>query len=128
MPNPLTPHTVAARCGVSVSTVQRWLRDGTLRGVKLGPRMWTVPEAALAEFTPPARGPKPRDGQPRLAERAAEMVVDDPALLNTVFFDCATDRYFIGAYVDLARRADTNNERARAALATAIRRARNLHK
>jgi len=117
MPNdPLTPHTVARRLGVSVSTVQRWLRDGTLRGQKLGPRMWTIPAKSLDGFTPPARGPRPAADRRRLGELAAEWTALNPDYLE---FGAHEDDV-----IELARQAGVNRERARQALAKAIRQAR----
>ena len=29
--------------GVHYNTVYRWLHDGTLRGVQVGPRLWRIP-------------------------------------------------------------------------------------
>lgn len=40
-------------------TVRQWLRSGKLRGVKLGPRSWRVPEAALRELTTVNTSPSP---------------------------------------------------------------------
>jgi excisionase family DNA binding protein len=41
---------VAGRLKLHVGTVRRMLRDGTLPGVKMGPRQWRVPAAALADY------------------------------------------------------------------------------
>lgn len=32
------------------STVRLWLREGRLHGVKLGPKLWRVPQSALDAF------------------------------------------------------------------------------
>ena len=50
-PNALvTPDEIAAECRVQVTTVTAWLRDGKLRGTKLGGGVWRVTRRALAEF------------------------------------------------------------------------------
>ncbi len=41
---PLTPHEVAKRMRVSVETVRRRLREGTLTGVRFG-RQWRIDPA-----------------------------------------------------------------------------------
>ncbi len=39
----LTPEEVAERLRLSVITVKKWLREGKLKGVKVG-KLWRVPE------------------------------------------------------------------------------------
>lgn len=59
----LTIQQVAARLSVTTRTVQRYLANGTLRGVRIGPRLVRVPESALQAIQvqiPMKRGPKPR--------------------------------------------------------------------
>lgn len=51
----LTPEETARRLKVQVSTVRRWLRDGTLHGHKLG-RLWRIPSGELLHLAG-ARGP-----------------------------------------------------------------------
>ncbi len=46
----LTPEVVAELLTVSPSTVRAWLRDGTLKGLKIGGKMWRVREKDLEEF------------------------------------------------------------------------------
>jgi excisionase family DNA binding protein len=43
----LTPEEVAERLAVTPNTVRGWLREGTLRGVKLGKRVWRINENDL---------------------------------------------------------------------------------
>ena len=43
----LTPEEVAERLAVTPNTVRGWLRDGTLRGVKLGKKVWRIREEDL---------------------------------------------------------------------------------
>lgn len=46
-----TPQEVADRLKVSEQTIKLWLREGTLRGVRLGgKRIWRIPESAIQEF------------------------------------------------------------------------------
>jgi len=125
MNNLLTPAAVADKFGVSVSTVQRWLRDGTLRGQKLGPRMWTIPAESLADFTPPARGSRPAPERRRLLDQAREMVAAHPGLLGfpAEMGGDPGDNFPHWAH-ELATQAGVNRDRARGALAKAIRLAR----
>ena len=37
----------AALLGVSPLTVYRWLRDGTLRGVRIGPKLLRIPRSEI---------------------------------------------------------------------------------
>ena len=45
----LTPSEVADYLGVKPQTVTKWLRQGRLKGIKLG-RLWRISERALWEF------------------------------------------------------------------------------
>lgn len=45
----LTPDQVAEQCQVKKRTVLVWLKDGKLKGVKLG-KFWRVKETDLQEF------------------------------------------------------------------------------
>ena len=46
-----TPEQVAERLQVSTWTVKRWLRDGELTGVRVGPRgVWRVSASDIAAF------------------------------------------------------------------------------
>lgn len=48
---PLTTQEVARALRVHPITVQRWLRDGTLRGTKLpGKAGWRIPETELGRM------------------------------------------------------------------------------
>lgn len=55
----LPTNEVAERLGVQMRTVQLWLRQGRLAGVKLGPRLWRVKESEVLriqeEGVPPAK-------------------------------------------------------------------------
>ncbi len=46
----LTPEEAADRLQVSLSTVKRWLRNGNLKGVKPGGKVWRVEENSLEQF------------------------------------------------------------------------------
>ena len=46
----LTVEEAAKRLKMHVGTVRRLLRDKRLPGVKVGPRQWRVPDAALQEY------------------------------------------------------------------------------
>jgi excisionase family DNA binding protein len=46
----LTPEEVASRLSVTPNTVRSWLREGSLRGVKLGKRVWRIKEADLHNY------------------------------------------------------------------------------
>lgn len=45
-PEYLTVEETARRLKVDEETVRRWLREGTLRGLKFG-RVWRIPESEL---------------------------------------------------------------------------------
>ena len=53
----LTVEEAANALKVRVETVRRWLRDGTLRGRKIG-RIWRVPESAVNQL---CATPQPKD-------------------------------------------------------------------
>jgi excisionase family DNA binding protein len=44
-----TPEEVAQKLKISRATVYIWLRQGRLKGVKVGD-LWRIPEEALEEF------------------------------------------------------------------------------
>jgi len=46
----LSPEEVAERLGVTPNTVRTWLRDGSLKGIKLGRKIWRVNETELQKF------------------------------------------------------------------------------
>lgn len=46
----LTVDEVAAMLRVRPVTVRVWLRHGKLRGSKIGPKLWRVPESAVSEL------------------------------------------------------------------------------
>jgi excisionase family DNA binding protein len=48
----LTVAEVATELGINPATVRVWLRSGRIDAVKVGPRQWRVPRAALAGLTP----------------------------------------------------------------------------
>ncbi len=45
----LSPEEVAERLSVSPNTVRAWLREGSLKGVKLGNKIWRISEEELQE-------------------------------------------------------------------------------
>lgn len=51
----LSTQEVSKALGVSDKTIRQWLRDGTLKGYKVGPRLWKVSETDLAEFVTKSR-------------------------------------------------------------------------
>jgi excisionase family DNA binding protein len=46
----LTPEEVAKRLSVTPNTVRGWLREGSLKGVKLGRRIWRIKENDLHQY------------------------------------------------------------------------------
>jgi len=52
-----TPTELKERYGLNLETIYRWLKSGRLRGIKLGPRIWRIPESAIRDFEA-ARGGK----------------------------------------------------------------------
>jgi len=116
----LTAAQAAERLGVDSSTVARWCRKGLLPASKPGGHDWLISPDALEGFTHPARGPKPGADRRRLSQQAAELVEVSPGLLN------GSQDFETGACI-LARATGNTKERARQALAKAIRRARNVN-
>lgn len=123
LPSPLTPAEVAARFGVHPATVTKWCRDGLLPGASKR-HDWSIPAEALANFQPPARGPRPAADRRRLLDQAREMVETHPELLDS-------SGTFYSEFDDIARElagdahiTRVNLERARRALAHAIMQAR----
>jgi excisionase family DNA binding protein len=46
----LTVEEAASRLKLHVVTVRKMLREGRLPGIKVGPRQWRVPTAALQQY------------------------------------------------------------------------------
>lgn len=46
----LSPEEIADRLAVTPNTVRGWLRKGTLKGIKIGKRIWRVREPELDDF------------------------------------------------------------------------------
>ncbi len=46
----LSPEEVAERLSVTPNTVRAWLREGTLKGVKLGNKIWRISEEELQAY------------------------------------------------------------------------------
>jgi excisionase family DNA binding protein len=45
-----SPDEAAEHLGVTANTVRAWLRDGNIKGIKLGGRIWRISEEALNDF------------------------------------------------------------------------------
>ncbi len=46
----LTPEEVARRLAVTPNTVRGWLREGALKGVKVGKRVWRIDEQEMQSY------------------------------------------------------------------------------
>jgi excisionase family DNA binding protein len=46
----LTPEEVARRLAVTPNTVRGWLREGALKGVKVGKRVWRIEEHEIQNY------------------------------------------------------------------------------
>jgi len=46
----LSPEEAAERLSVTPNTVRAWLREGTLKGVKLGNKIWRISEEELQAY------------------------------------------------------------------------------
>lgn len=44
-----TPREIAEHFKVSIKVIQKWIREGKLKAIRLG-NVWRVPESALQEF------------------------------------------------------------------------------
>ncbi len=51
----LTPEDAAERLQVKVSTIRRWLRNGAMKGVKIG-QLWRISETTIEEYEKAAQG------------------------------------------------------------------------
>ena len=56
----LTPQDVARILGVHQKTVHLWLRNGSLKGIKISYRAWRIPKSALEEFIEQKRNGMPQ--------------------------------------------------------------------
>jgi excisionase family DNA binding protein len=74
----LTPEEVAMRLSVTPNTVRTWLREGSLKGVKLGKRIWRIKEADLHNCF--------------CHEQTIEYGVAERALTNTISYNRKTLR------------------------------------
>ena len=45
-----SPEEIAGKFNVSGVVVRKWLREGKLKGMKLGGKLWRISEADLDEF------------------------------------------------------------------------------
>lgn len=61
----LTVEEAAGKLRLCRTTIQRMLRDGRLRGVKVGGHYWRVPARAIEEFLGNAPRPQEEKGEPR---------------------------------------------------------------
>ena len=59
----LTPDDAAARLQVTARTVRKWLRNGTMKGIKIG-HLWRISEATIAEFDRAAQNERWEGRQP----------------------------------------------------------------
>ena len=57
----LTPQDVARILGVHQKTVHLWLRNGTLKGIKLSYRAWRIPQSSLDQFIEQKRNGMPQN-------------------------------------------------------------------
>jgi excisionase family DNA binding protein len=65
----LTPDAVAKMLEVSPATVRIWLRNGTLRGLKVGAgRLWRISEGSVEEFLYRDQNLKPENNNNRAGE------------------------------------------------------------
>ncbi len=46
-PEFISPQEFAERTGFTSNTVRRWIREGIIKGKKIGPRKWFIPRAEL---------------------------------------------------------------------------------
>ena len=56
----LTPQDVARILGVHQKTVHLWLRNGTLKGIKISYRAWRIPQSSLDQFIEQKRNGMPQ--------------------------------------------------------------------
>ena len=45
-----SPEEVAEKYNISGVVVRKWLREGKLKGIKLGGKIWRIPEVELEQF------------------------------------------------------------------------------
>lgn len=46
----LTPDEVAAEYNIAAVTIRKWLRQGKLKGYKVGGTLWKIPKTELEAF------------------------------------------------------------------------------
>ena len=63
----LTTQQAAQRLDVKVDTVQRYLRQGKIRAIRLG-KFWRIPESALQNFTFNQQKPAQKTNATRMQE------------------------------------------------------------
>lgn len=70
-----SPKELAAILGVHRTTIDRYIREGRLRAVKLSERAYRIPLGAVLRLVAPDEIPPVQ--HPRLPERAAEEALDE---------------------------------------------------
>lgn len=50
MPEFISPQEFAEKTGVTSNTVRRWIREGIVKGKKIGPRKWFIPREELGRM------------------------------------------------------------------------------
>ena len=75
----LTPEEVAKKLAVSVKSVRNWLRQGKLKGIKVG-RLWRIRESDLEEFLKMGESPPLRSYSKSQIEEFLKLDKLDPRL------------------------------------------------
>ena len=75
----LTPEEVANKLAVSVKSVRNWLRQGKLKGIKVG-RLWRIRESDLEEFLKMGESPPLRSYSKSQIEEFLKLDRLDPKL------------------------------------------------
>jgi len=75
----LTPEEVAKKLAMSVKSVRNWLRQGKLKGIKVG-RLWRIRESDLEEFLKMGESPPLRSYSKSQIEEFLKLDKLDPRL------------------------------------------------
>ena len=105
----LTPEEVANKLAVSVKSVRNWLRQGKLKGIKVG-RLWRIRESDLEEFLKMGESPPLRSYSKSQIEEFLKLDRLDPKLAEKLERLLGRCRLFFEADMELVEEASEADE------------------